>query len=164
MSDVIGKRIFNNTEEAKVKLGWDVTIPKDLPEGCNMVRYDFNGDHCFCKTVKSNLYLFTCNNWLCLYNSLENLIDYEESLGYYYVSIRVSQKDDKDKFTPERLLGVETTEGFVTYVFNSWTTGRLFINATNCRNLLVSEVDYYVSDDSDETVSFDEYVDMFYER
>ena len=32
-----------------------------------------------------------------------------------------------------------------------------------CRNLLVSEVEYYISDDSDETVSFDEYVKLFYD-
>ena len=70
--------------------------------------------------------------------------------------------DLKDKFTPERLLGVETTEGFVTHAFPSFSTGRLFLHTTGCRNLLVSEVEYYISDDSDETVSFDEYVKLFY--
>ena len=71
--------------------------------------------------------------------------------------------DLKDKFILERLLGVETTEGFVTHTFPSFSTGRLFLHATGCRNLLVSEVEYYISDDSDKTVSFDEYVKLFYD-
>lgn len=70
---------------------------------------------------------------------------------------------DKGLFTPDCLVGVETTEGFVTHTFPSFSTGRLFIHTTGYRNLLVSEVEYYISDDSDETVSFREYVELFYE-
>ena len=70
---------------------------------------------------------------------------------------------DKGLFTPDCLIGVETTKGFVTHTFPSFSTGRLFIHTTGCRNLLVSEVEYYISDDSDETVTFEEYVRIFYE-
>lgn len=151
-------RIFNSIEEAKVKLGWDVIIPKDLPEGCNMVRYDFKGGYCFYKTVKSNLYFFTCNNWLYLEYSLEDLIDYEESLGYYYVTIQLSQKDDKYKFTPDCLLGVATDHGYITDV------GLKYITTTGYNYCEVKDLKFYISDENDETVTFDEYVDMFYER
>ena len=69
---------------------------------------------------------------------------------------------DKGLSTPDCLVGVETTEGFVTQTFPSFSTGRLFLHTTGCRNLLVSEVEYYISDDSDETVSFEEYIKLFY--
>ena len=69
---------------------------------------------------------------------------------------------DKGLFTPDCLVGVETTEGFVTQTFPSFSTGRLFLHTTGCRNLLVSEVEYYISEESDEVVSFDEYINRFY--
>ena len=66
--------------------------------------------------------------------------------------------DIKDKFTRERLLGVETTEGFINKL-NQNIKGFVNIGYTTCDP---RELQYYTSDDSDETVSFDEYVKLFY--
>ena len=77
----------------------------------------------------------------------------------------MSDSEHKTKFTPELLLGVETTLGYIkdVWITTMTFTPRTFINTTECRNLHVSEVEYYISDESDETVSFTEYVEMFYD-
>ena len=64
----------------------------------------------------------------------------------------------KDVLTLERLLGVETTEGFIDKIDHE-IEGLVNIGYITCdpRGL-----QYYISDDSDETVSFEEYVNMFY--
>ena len=66
--------------------------------------------------------------------------------------------DLKDKFTPERLIGVGTTEGFINKL-NQNIKGFINIGYTTCDP---RELQYYISDDSDETVSFDEYINRFY--
>ena len=77
----------------------------------------------------------------------------------------------KDKFTPERLLGVETNKGFITNVvelgFYAIMRPSCYVYTTESLSKEdlydVHSIKYYVSDESDETVSFDEYVKLFYD-
>ena len=62
------------------------------------------------------------------------------------------------EFTPERLLGVETTEGFINKL-NPNITGFVNIGYTTCDP---RDLKFYISDDSDETASLDEYIKLFY--
>ena len=77
---------------------------------------------------------------------------------------------DKGLFTPDCLIGVETTKGFIISVveigildimnpsYYVYTTESL-----SDEDLYdVHNIKFFISDDSDETVSFDEYVNMFY--
>lgn len=161
------QRIFDNIEHLKHECNLIVEIPKYIPKDCNVIRYDLvTGSPFFHKEEEDGfLYYFTSDKTWCSGGSdtLEEEVERDVRNGYKSAYLRLATKDISDVFTPERLLGVETTEGFITSVFNSWLTGRLFITATNCRNLVVSEVEYYISDDSDETISFAEYVNKFYD-
>ena len=156
MSDV-----FNDIQSVRNFLNRNVQLPKTLPNGCNAVCYYGVGYYLsYCKEVNNHVYHYAENvdRWLTTgFENLEKMARYNNKFAY----LRLSEK--KDKFTPERLLGVETTEGFVTHTFPSFSTGRLFLHTTGCRNLLVSEVEYYISDESDEAVSFEEYVKLFYD-
>ena len=78
--------------------------------------------------------------------------------------------DLKDKFTPERLLGVETTKGFITNVveigFYDIMKPSYYVYTTESLSKEdlydVHSIKYYISDESDETLSFEEYVKLFY--
>ena len=78
---------------------------------------------------------------------------------------------DKGLFTPDCLIGVETTKGFIISVFEMtfydifkpsyyvYTTESL-----SKEDLYdVHNIKFFISDDSDETVSFRDYIGMFYE-
>ena len=65
-------------------------------------------------------------------------------------------EDDKPKFVPERLLGVLTDHGYI----KSSDNGIVLCEGSGA--WFVDELKYYISDDSDETVTFDEYVKLFY--
>ena len=78
---------------------------------------------------------------------------------------------DKGLFTPDCLVGVETTKGFITTVveigfydimkpsYCVYTTESL-----SKEDLYdVHNIKFFISDYSDETVSFREYIGMFYE-
>lgn len=64
--------------------------------------------------------------------------------------------DGKPKFVPERLLGVLTDHGYIQDV------GIRYITTTGYHYCEKEDLKFYISDDSDETVSFDEYVKLFY--
>ena len=79
---------------------------------------------------------------------------------------------DKGLFTPDCLIGVETTKGFIISVveigildimnpsYYVYTTESL-----SDEDLYdVHNIKFFISDDSDETVSFRDYIGMFYER
>ena len=74
----------------------------------------------------------------------------------YGTSFILPLEDDKPKFTPERLLGVETNRGHITL------TEQGIVVCEGSGAWFADGLMYYISDDSDETVSFDEYVEMFY--
>ena len=158
-------KIFDNVVDVENYLGTHVTIPSDIPEDCNVLCYSeaTGNTPSFYKDCHNSLHYidgFSGVSWESPRKTLEQEAVWDNCYGYNLAYLRLEQKD---KFTPERLLGVETTEGFVTHTFPSFSTGRLFLHTTGCRNLLVSEVEYYISDDSDEAVSFDEYLKLFYE-
>ena len=164
------QRIFNSAQEIENVFGVRVVLRDNLPKNCNVVMYQL-GDKSEIRPVdyfmenEYGLFYITYNGKMEVQNdSLEDEVVWDyENLGHKtFIYLRLATKDSSDVFTPERLIGVETTEGFVTHTFPSFSTGRLFLHTTGCRNLLVSEVEYYISDDSDETVSFDEYVKLFY--
>ena len=79
--------------------------------------------------------------------------------------------DLKDKFTPERLLGVETGKGFITNVveigFYDIMKPSYYVYTTESLSKEdlydVHNIKYHISDDSNKTVSFDEYVKLFYD-
>ena len=60
------------------------------------------------------------------------------------------------EFTPERLLGVQTDYGYI----RSSQQGIVLCEGSGA--WFVDELKYYISDDSDETVSLDEYIRLFY--
>ena len=60
------------------------------------------------------------------------------------------------EFTPERLLGVETDRGHII------ATEQGVVVCEGSGGWYVDVLRYYVSDDSDETVSLDEYIKLFY--
>ena len=64
---------------------------------------------------------------------------------------------DKGVFTPKRLLGVLTDHGYIQDV------GILYVTTTGYHYCTLEDLKFYISDDSDETVSFEDYVRMFYE-
>lgn len=161
-------KIFDNVVDVENYLGVPVSIPSTIPEDTTILCYDGAYEYPYLYKENQDSLQYTSDmggGWRDTGSkSLEEEVEWDVRNGYKFAYLRLTAKGNSDVFTPERLLGVETTEGFITSVFNSWLSGRLFITATNCRNLVVSEVKYYISDDSDETVSFEEYVRMFYEE
>lgn len=69
----------------------------------------------------------------------------------------------KDTFTPERLLGVETNVGFITECqICSDDKLRVLTGDGGLWYWELKNLKFYISDVSDETVSFDEYIKLFY--
>ena len=78
---------------------------------------------------------------------------------------------DKGLFTPDCLVGVETNYGYITSVlsinwFSEYIKPSLYVYTTESLSkedlIDVHTLKYYISDESDETFSFTEYVEMFY--
>ena len=83
-----------------------------------------------------------------------------------------AKRKDDDLFTPDCLVGVETNYGYITTVLSvSFGSTEHFNPSLYVYTTGLSEEDlkdvhnfkYYISDESDETVSFTEYVNMFYD-
>ena len=79
---------------------------------------------------------------------------------------------DKGLFTPDCLVGVETDRGYITHIVvyeNFLNMGETQYCAYTTESLSkedlidVHNLKYYISDESDTTVSFTEYVNMFYD-
>ena len=78
---------------------------------------------------------------------------------------------DKGLFTPDCLVGVETTKGFITNViemtFCDIFKPSYYVYTTESLSKEdlydVHNIKFFISDDSDETVSFRDYVEMFYD-
>ena len=160
------QRIFNSAQEIEVVFGVKVVLRDNLPKNCNVVMYQL-GDKPEIRPVdyfvenENGLFYITYNGKMEVQNdSLEDEVAWDyENLGHKtFIYLRLATKDNSDVFTPERLLGVETTEGFINKL-NQNIKGFINIGYTTCDP---RELQYYISDDSDETVSFDEYVKLFY--
>ena len=160
------QRIFNSAQEIEGVFGVKVVLRDNLPKNCNVVMYQL-GDKPEIRPVdyfvenENGLFYITYNGKMEVQNdSLEDEVAWDyENLGHKtFIYLRLATKDNSDVFTPERLLGVETTEGFINKL-NQNIKGFINIGYTTCDP---RELQYYISDDSDEAVSFDEYVKLFY--
>ena len=154
-------KIFDNVVDVEKYLGTPVTIPSDIPEDCNVLCYSETTGNTpsFYKDCHNSLHYiegFSGVSWESPRKTLEQEAVWDNCYGYNLAYLRLEQKD---KFTPERLLGVETTEGFINKL-NQNIKGFINIGYTTCDP---RELQYYISDDSDETVSFDDYLKLFYE-
>lgn len=160
--------IFNSIEDINCFYGISLTLPNDLPEGSNVLCYAVE-DFSFVKMVAP--YKEDSSGLYCLSENGKHWERYNDSLkleaignfiyfGAKYVYLRLTQQeDDKSKFVPERLLGVETTLGFITTIIGSNT---VMLSRNNDYFYNLNLLKFYISDDSDETVSFEEYVKLFY--
>ena len=160
------QRIFNSAQEIEGVFGVKVVLRDNLPKNCNVVMYQL-GDKPEIRPVdyfvenENGLFYITYNGKMEVQNdSLEDEVAWDyENLGHKtFIYLRLATKDSSDVFTPERLLGVETTEGFINKL-NQNIKGFVNIGYTTCDP---RELQYYISDDSDETVSFEEYLKLFY--
>ena len=161
------QRIFNSAQEIEGVFGVKVVLRDNLPKNCNVVMYQL-GDKPEIRPVdyfvenENGLFYITYNGKMEVQNdSLEDEVawDYENLVHKTFIYLRLATKDSSDVFTPERLLGVETTEGFINKL-NQNIKGFVNIGYTTCDP---RELQYYISDESDETVSFDEYLKLFYD-
>lgn len=158
------QRIFDSIEHLKHECNLNVEIPKDIPEGCNVICYNTaTGSPYLYKEEGELLYYFASNKTWCLsaLETLEGEVEWDkDNLDKSCVYLRLATKDNSDVFTPERLLGVGTDKGFVEGIASVDSniyliTGSHIISASRCK--------FYISDYSDETVSFEEYVNKFYD-
>lgn len=168
--------VFDNIEHLNEFCSVEVKLPDNIPYDCNLVCYKVGRDALyssyFYKETDEKLLSWEEGCWEYSSKSLQKEIDFDKSvLSYRYIYVRVNQKP-KDNvsglFTPQCLIGVETDYGYITQVvrlqcfsevpYFAYTTGQLSKEyLKDIRNLR-----YYISDESDETVSLDEYVEMFY--
>lgn len=158
----LDKRVFDSVEEIKETYNIDVIIPDNIPNSCNIVAYEIsditNVD--FYKEDKDDFSYWSliCKDWCSSGNyTLEGEVFDDIRNGYEIIYLRLITKD---KFTPERLLGVKTTLGYITTIINE---GVVMLSSNNVYWYNLNLLKYYISDDSDETVSFDEYVKLFYD-
>ena len=78
---------------------------------------------------------------------------------------------DKGLFTPDCLVGVETTKGFIANVveigFLDIMNPSYYVYTTESLSKEdlydVHNLKFFISDDNDETVTFRDYVELFYE-
>lgn len=162
----MNKRIFNGVKEIKETYGIDVVVPKDLPEGCNIICWAISSilsQGYFYRQSDGELFYYSEHggDWKSTGSvSIEDVVEYDTHLGHKYIYLNLAIKDKSNVFTPERLLGVETTEGYINKL-NHNIKGFVNIGYTTCHP---ADLKYYISNYNDQTVSLDEYVDMFYER
>ena len=168
----LNKRVFDSIEEINHKFGVDLKLPDEVPEGCNLLCYEILGLYSLCffhhyKLDGDELYHYVMfskewrPNGLNLDQEiLQDVIDHNSK----YIYLRLTQQeDDKPKFVLERLLGVETTEGFITECqICSDDKLRVLTGDGGLWYWELKNLKFYISDESDETVSFDEYVKLFY--
>lgn len=158
------QRIYNSVEDVNKFYGVDLKLPNNIPEGCNVICYRVESLYSlrpfnFYQESEGTLYYFATNNWCdsMKSNLVEEVVADSEDGISDLIYLRLNEK--KDKYTPARLLGVETDHGYITdagFRYAETTTGDVYCTRDDLK--------FYISDDNDETVSFDEYVDMFYER
>lgn len=162
------QRIFDSIEHLKYEYNLNVEIPKDTPEGCNVICYNTaTGSPYLYKEEDGFLYYLAFDKTWCLSDSetLEGEVEWDkDNLDKPYAYLRLVTEDNSDVFTPERLLGVETKAGFITSVEERFYMGyQARVTTTNGFSYFMETLDYYISDDSDETVSFEDYVNKFYD-
>ena len=163
----MNKRIFDSIEEVNKTFGVDLELPKKVPEGADIICYNIVDLYrvelfMYFKETLHELLGYTGGKWDYSGSvSIEEEIKWDsESSSNSYIYLRLSQKHIKDKFTPECMLGVETTLGHITTIINE---GVVMLSRNNVYWYNLNLLKYYISDDSDEAISFEEYVKLFYD-
>ena len=109
------QRIFDSIEHLKYEYNLNVEIPKDIPEGCNVISWKSSGknEKVFYKEGEELHYWSSyIKDWCSVGNiTLDQEVSDDVRNGYDYVYLRLATKDNSDVFTPERILGVETNKG-----------------------------------------------------
>lgn len=171
-------KIFNSIEDINKTYGVSLKLPTIIPNYCNIFCYKVKGlydltSYGFYRETHGGLFYYNHmrSAWLETGNiTLEQEVlddtnnDYNDLI---YLRLTPEQPKENEMFTPERLLGVETTLGFIVDVFDKVYTNPLtcfFFETTDGTSYSTYNdgVKFYISDDSDETVSFEEYVKLFY--
>ena len=161
----MSKHIFDSIEDIKEVFGVDVVLRKNLPEKCNVVMYQL-GEKSEIRPVdyymENEFGLFYVNHRGCEQyqnQSLEDEVIWDDNNleNSKYIYLRLAQKH---KFIPERMLGVETTLGYITTIINERV---VMLSRNNVYWYNLNLLKYYISDDSDEAISFDEYLKLFYD-
>lgn len=157
-------KIFDNIADVVSYLGVPVSIPSDIPEDTTILCYDGGDEYPYLYKQNQDSLQYTSyirgGGWRDADSkSLEEEVEWDVRKGYEFAYLRLTTKDNSDVFTPERILGVETNKGFVEGIVSVDSniyliTGSHIISASRCK--------FYISDTSDETVSFEEYVNKFY--
>lgn len=166
----LNKRIFNSVEDIKEAYGFDVIVPHVLDCDANIICYTTDIEepfHYYKQGSDGEVYSKESFGWYLCSPSLESLVASDtEMFDSIFIYLHLTQQEKKEKFTPKRLLGVETDKGYVTDVHFTKDFEPQIVTVQICNKHLYHpcSLRYYISDDSDETVPFDEYVDMFYER
>ena len=178
MNSLNDKRIFDSIEDINKTFGVDLELPKKVPEGADIICYNIVDLYqvelfMYFKETLHELLGYTGGKWDHSGSvSIEEEIKWDsESSSNSYIYLRLAQKHIKHKFTPERLLGVETNKGFITNVvelgFYAIMRPSCYVYTTESLSKEdlydVHSIKYYVSDESAETVSFDEYINLFYD-
>lgn len=173
--------VFESIEHLNMFSNVEVKLPDNIPIDCNLVCYRVSGDEIdfftLYREADDGLYSLFKGGWEYSSDSLQTEIEFDKDcLVRKYIYVQVNRKtpkeETKDLFTPDCLVGVETDLGYISNIviyedflnrgktnYYAYTTESLPKDRlTNVRNLK-----YYISDESDETVSFTEYVEMFYD-
>ena len=165
-------KVFNNIEDVERYLGVPLSGPVTTPEDANILCYDAEtSDVTFYKECKDGLFYKSSIEGSWMYSgsdTLEKEVLWDKHNGYNFAYLRIEQKD---VFTPHCLVGVETTKGFITNVveigFLDIMNPSYFVYTTESLSKEdlydVHNIKFFISDDNDETVSFRDYVEMFYE-
>lgn len=161
------QRIFDSIEHLKHEYNLNVEIPKDVPEDCNVISWEISNELYIMFYREGEELCYWDNgkkDWYCVgVETLEHEVSDDVQNGYDYVYLRLATKDNSDVFTPERLLGVKSNKGFVTAIYQyKWNNEGFVVDFDGEGQYQPSAFKYYISDDSDETVSFEEYVNKFY--
>ena len=170
--------VFDSIEHLNEFCNVEVKLPNSIPDDCNLVCYRINGDKLdsfkLYKETDRGLFSFFSFQGIWEYSSksLESEIVYDKRLlprKYIYVRVNLKPKAKvNDLFTPRCLLGVETDYGHITEVVRVTYFSEVSYFAYTTESLSkedlkdIRNLRYYISDDSDETISLDEYIEMFY--
>ena len=172
--------VFESIEHLNKFCNAEVKLPDSIPYDCNLVCYTVvEGEVDFFELYKETdegLFGLFKGGWEYSSESLQAEIDFDKSLSNKYIYVQVNRKPkgkELDLFTPDCLVGVETDRGYVTSVLSfsfgstEYLKPSLFVYTTESLSkedlIDVHTLKYYISDESDETVSFTDYVNMFYD-
>ena len=172
--------VFESIEHLNMFSNVEVKLPDNIPIDCNLVCYSVNGDEIdfftLYREADDGLYSLFKGRWEYSSESLEAELEFDKdclSTKYIYVQVnrKTPKEETKDLFTPDCLVGVETDKGFITSVIKvGWHdifkhSYYVYTTESLSKEDLydVHSIKFFISDYSDDVVSFKDYVGMFYE-